>query len=358
MLDYDVPDPDPQIGEASKEAIQLGREQFELQKGLLEKYTPMYEQQMAASLEAQTKNTARSDAMWKQYEDIFAPANAQLAKTAMGYDTESRRASAAGEAESAVADQFATQRQGMAEQLNAAGIDPASGVRTASGNAMGIAEAKARAGASTAARRGVEATGLQLLSGAVNAGNGLPSQGLQTGQAGLMAGGNATGQVAGLSGLSAQGLNSALAGYSTGIGGLQGLYNAQANAASQKAGVIGDLIGAGAGAAGMYFSDENKKHMGPKVSGASDAVKQSPSKHWQYKDGEGDGDTKPRMGPTAQSLRDATGGVVSDGSKVDGIAMLGLHHAAIAEQGKKLDKLSKDVRGLAIAVRSKTKEVA
>ena len=113
-------------------------------------------------------------------------------------------------------------------------------------------------------------------------------------------------------------------------------------------GTMAGFLGAGLGAAGqaggfgmLFGSSEKTKHMGGKVEGASDAVESSGAKHWKYRKGLGDGSQKPRMGPTAESLRDATGGVVSDGEKVDGIAMLGLHHAAIGEQGNRLKRIEK-----------------
>jgi hypothetical protein len=100
--------------------------------------------------------------------------------------------------------------------------------------------------------------------------------------------------------------------------------------------IFKDIVGAGMN----IVSDENAKKVGGKVKGASDKVEKSPAKRWSYKAGEGDGNTKERMGPMAQSLASVDSSV-SDGKNVDGIAMLGLHHAAIGEQGQRLKRIEK-----------------
>lgn len=328
--------------QASKEAVQLGRDQWDYQRGLIEKYTPLYEQQMQASLDAQTKNTERSDAMWQQYQDYFAPATQQLATTAMDYNTQERRDKAAADAAAGVSSQFDTARQQLAEQMANQNVSGSSGAGLATAAALAIQEAKAKAGAEATARQGVEQTGIGLLGQVANVGNGLSASGLQTGQAGLQAGSGATGQVAGLSGLSANGLNASMGAYNTGINGL--------NAAAQNQNsMFGDMLGAGASVAGMFMSDENVKDMGEEVDGkrAQGLVEASPSYEWSYKEGEGDGNGKPRIGPTAQSL---SGTEVSDGHAIDGISMLGLHHSALGETIKDVKALTKEVRGLSAAI--------
>lgn len=338
--------------QASREAVQLGRDQWDYQKGLIEKYTPLYEQQMQASMDAQTKNTERSDAMWQQYKDYFAPATQQLATTAMDYNTQERRDKAAADASAGVASQFDTARQQLAEQMANQNVSGSSGAGLATAAALAIQEAKAKAGAEATARQGVEQTGIGLLGQVANVGNGLSASGLQTGQAGLQAGSGATGQVAGLSGLSANGLSASMGAYSTGINGL--------NAASQSQNsMFGDMLGAGAYLAGKssFFSDENIKDMGDEVDGkqAQGLVAASPSYQWSYKEGEGDGSSKPRIGPTAQSLQ---GTAVSDGHAIDGISMLGLHHSALGETIKDVKALTKEVKGLRAAITSEKRHGA
>lgn len=350
IIDVDAPTPDPQIGAASKEAIQLGRDQFAAQQALLAKFSPLYEEQIRLSQEAQAKNTARSDAQWQQYTDTFKPLEEKMAATVAGYDTQERRDKAAADAMAGVTGTFDQARQGLTESLNQQGIGSSSGKGLALRNALGIEEAKAKAGAGANAIRNVESTGLSLLGSATNFGRGLTNTGLQTGQAAQSNGNNATGQVSGLSGLTGAGFQAAQQGLQTGIGGLTNYYNAQANATSQQNGIFGDILGAGMTAAGMFMSSEKLKDMGAEVDGkaAVKTVSMSPAKHWAYKPGLGDGNVKPRMGPTAESLE---GTPVSDGEKMDGIAMLGLHHAAIGQTSKDIKALTREVKGLAALVR-------
>lgn len=117
--------------------------------------------------------------------------------------------------------------------------------------------------------------------------------------------------------------------------------------AQNRNAIIGDKRQAGATAYGMYTSSEKTKMVGAKVDGlaAARAVEKSPGKKWAYKTGEGDGSTKPRIGPMAEDLkREAP--QVSDGKKVDGIAQLGLHHAAIGGLSDVVDGLGKCLAGI------------
>jgi hypothetical protein len=123
--------------------------------------------------------------------------------------------------------------------------------------------------------------------------------------------------------------------------------------------MIGDLFGAGLQAYGMYTSSKKTKHVGGKVDGlaAAKAVEKSPAKRWSYKDGQGDGSTKQRMGPMAEDLkREAP--QVSNGKQVDGIAQLGLHHAAIGGLSKRLERIEKKLGGLASVERREDKREA
>lgn len=331
-------------GAASKEMVQLGRDEWDYQKGLIEKYTPMYEQQMQLSLDAQQKNTDRSDAMWQQYQDYFAPATQQLATTALDYNSAERRDKAAADAAAGVSSQFDTARQQLNEQMANQNVSGSSGAGLATAAALAIQEAKAKAGAQATARQGVEQTGLQLLGQVANVGNGLSASGLNTGQAGVSNGNNVQGFVNGLSGISATGAGAATGAMSAGV---QGMNTAAANQNQS----FSDMMGAGASMAGMFMSDENVKDMGDEVDGkqAQGLVAASPSYQWSYKDGEGDGSSKPRIGPTAQSLQ---GTEVSDGHAIDGISMLGLHHSALGETIKDVKALTKEVKGLRSAITS------
>lgn len=313
-MDINAPTPDPAIGAASKDAIALGRDQFDAQQALLAKFTPLYEQQIKLSQEAQAKNTARSDAQWQQYTDTFKPLEEKMAATVAGYDTQERRDKAAADAMAGVTGTFDQARQGLTESLNQQGIGSSSGKGLALRNAMGIEEAKAKAGAGSNAIRNVESTGLSLLGSATNFGRGLTNTGLATGQAAQANGNNATGQVSGLSGLTGAGFGAAMQGYGTGINGLVSNYQAQAQASNAQNGIFGDLLGAGMSMYAMSSKDAKKK--GAKVDGkkALKGLAALDVDEWTYKPGMGDeGD---HVGPYAEDVNREFGDAAAPGGKM------------------------------------------
>ena len=340
-MDVDAPTPDPAIGQASKESIQLGRDQFDAQQALLAKFTPLYEDQIRLSQEAQAKNTARSDAQWQQYTDTFKPLEEKMAATVAGYDTQERRDKAAADAMAGVTGTFDQARQGLTESLNQQGIGSSSGKGLALRNAMGIEEAKAKAGAGSNAIRNVESTGLSLLGSATNFGRGLTNTGLATGQAAQANGNNATGQVSGLSGMTGAGFGAAMQGYGTGINGLVSNYQAQAQASNAQNGIFGDLLGAGMGVAGMFMkSSKGSKDSGAKVDGkkALKGLAALDVDEWTYKPGQGDGGD--HVGPYAEDVNREFGDDAAPGGKMINMVEMSETNA------KALRELATEVAGL------------
>lgn len=280
------------------------------------KYDPLF----ANLLAEQGKVSGRGDQQWNDYLSTFRPIEQKYAKTALEYDTPARREQAARAAQGEVATQFDIQRQGFNEDAMRYGVDPST--ITAMGNASRLEEAKARAGAANNARDVVEQRGLGLLQGAAQFGRNMPSTSLQA------------------------------SGVATGTAGIAGsLANSQAQIQSQNTAnrnaTYGNLFQTGLGLWGMYTSSRKTKHVGERVDGrkAAEAIERSPANHWRYKGGLGDGSTQPRMGPMAEDLaREAP--KVSNGKTVDGIAQLGLHHAAIGNLSKRIRKLEKAKDGV------------
>ncbi len=365
-----APKPDPAIGEAAKANAKIAKGYLELarqeaadQKALTAEFSPLFRQMIQQSVSDAATSRARSDAQWESYSENFAPLEAELAQRARDFDTPERREAAAREASTTVGDEFDQQRVDREQAAFSSGAQPGSGAMLALENASRIEEAKARAGASNDARSKVESQGLALLDNAARFGRNMPSSGIATAALASQQAGQAQGQVGGLQGLASapysaqmQGMQGAVGANSAAGNLLLGDYSArmQAYNAGQGGilgglGVVGDLLGGVAGAAGAaggfgklfsFASSETAKDMGDEVDGlaASEAVERSPAQEWSYKPGLGDGSTKPRIGPTAESLH-AVAPEVSDGKKVDGIAMLGLHHAAIGGQAKRLKRI-------------------
>ena len=378
----------------------LAEKSYDSQQALLAEYSPLLKSLIQSNVNAQTKSTELSDAQWKSYTDTWQPIESELAKQSLSWATPGRAQQEADRAASATATQVDRATADGARNLQAAGASPEK--VAAMQAAAGLSGAKAIAGAASGAYRDTEKAGLAYLDNAARFGRNMTSTGIATAQLAGQQGQAASGGVYGLQSAMAQpaasagGLFGAAVGANSAAGQL-GLanYNAQMQANQANNGFLGDLIGAGGkllgmtttssgsglGAlAGLFGSSEKLKNMGPKVNGndaeeavektngdspaeeraegkrghnakeeaaerragdnpAEEAIEASPSKQWAYKPGLGDGDTRTRMGPTAESLRDATGGVVSDGTKVDSIAMLGLHHAAIGNQSKRLKRI-------------------
>lgn len=347
-MDVDAPTPDPAIGQASKESIQLGRDQFSAQQALLAKFSPLYEQQIKLSQEAQAKNTARSDAQWDQYTTLFKPLEEKMAATVAGYDTQERRDKASADAMAGVTGTFDQARQGLTESLGAQGIGSSSGKGLAMRNALGIEEAKAKAGAGSNAIRNVESTGLSLLGSATNFGRGLTNTGLATGQAAQGNGNNATGQVSGLSGLTGAGFGAAMQGYGTGINGLVSNYQAQAQASNAQNGIFGDLLGAGMS---MYaMSSKAAKKKGAKVDGkkALKGLAALDVDEWTYKPGQGDGGD--HVGPYAEDVNREFGERAAPGGKmINMVEMSETNAKALRELSTQVAWLKKELLQLEAA---------
>jgi hypothetical protein len=358
-MDIDSPKPDPGIGKAAEANAEiagrmqnLAEEQYADQKKLFDEYSPVLKNLLQTSLSQQQKSIDQSDSAWASYNDTWKPVEAKLAQQSLDWASPGRQEQEALAAGSRVATTFDQARADTRQALQTSGMD--AGTIATLEAAGRLEEAKAKAGAMDTARRDTEKAGIAYLDNAARFGRNMTSTGIATAQLAGSQGQQAQGGYGTLTAASAQPGQAAGSLYSQAVGANNAAGNlyvskfrAESDAAAANQGFFGDIIGAGLGAAGMaggfgklFSSSEKTKDMGPKVEGASEAVEKSPAKHWRYKPGMGDGSTKERMGPTAESLADVAPSV-SDGKKVDGIAMLGLHHAAIGEQNKRLKALEK-----------------
>lgn len=349
----DAPPPDPLIGQAAKSNAEiagrmqtLAEKQYADQAAALEEYKPLLKEAIAKSTIAQDKATTQSDSAWADYQTTWKPVEQQLAAKSLAYSDPGRVAQEGQRAGGIAQTQLDRAQRETEMSLAQAGASPE---KTAALLAAGrVSGAKSIGAAEYQGRSDAEAKGMAYLDNAAKFGRNMTSTGIETARLAGQTGQQVQSGVGGLQSAIAAPAQSAaplLAGAVSANNSAGSLANTswnQANAGAQSSNAfIGDLIGAGAKVAGMAFgSSEKTKDMGPEVDGASEAVAKSPSKKWRYKAGEGDGSTKPRMGPTAESLA-AAAPEVSDGKQVDGIAMLGLHHAAIGDQHKRLKQLEK-----------------
>jgi hypothetical protein len=332
--------------------VSLAEQQYTDQKALFDEYSPMLRELLQTNLTQQQKSIEQSDDAWASYTNTWRPVESALAQRSMEMADPARAEADAQRAAASTAEQFDVARQEQTRALQASGADAST--IAALGAAGQLEEAKAKAGASDSARRSSELAGLSVMDNAARFGRNMPSQGLATAGMALQQGQAAQGGFNNLSMAQAQPAQQAAALYNSagsnaGASGALGLNAGQmlAGAHNQSAAMFGDITGAALGAYGYYTSSKKTKKTGGKVKGASDAVEKSPAKKWAYKPGEGDGNTKDRMGPMAEDLKKVAP-EVSDGKMVDAVAMAGLHHAAIGEQNQRLKRIEKRL-GLAEA---------
>lgn len=384
MTSAKAPAPDPQIGQASLNQIALSKQEYDDQKALTDKYAPLYASEISASTAAQQQETQESADTYANYKQYFQPVQDQFATDAASYSTEGRKQQAAQTAAGQVGTAYDAARAQQQDQLQAGGVQAGSGKALALNNSLNISEAVAKAGASNTARTNVENTGLSLEQNASSLGAGLPVTSLQQAGAAQNSGAAAQGSVAGLSGLTAAPLTTSTAGTTAGINGLLGYNQAQQNATNSANGFFSDIIGAGAGAYGMYKG--SSKGIKTKISrvdgkaavaglvagGGGPAEKQTvglkadakplaingkkaldglcsgdmPVDGWKYHDGvEDSGD---HVGPYAEDVQAAFGDKVAPGGKMIHMGhMAQINGAALAQLAKKVVALKAELKALA-----------
>lgn len=331
----------------------LAEQQYRDQMAIFEQFRPMLMQQIQGSLQDQQLSRERSNQQWADYMSTWRPAEQALAERSLNWASPGRMQAAADEASSAVAGAYDAQRQSSTEDMIRAGLDPSS---IASLQAAGrLVEAKDRAGAATGARRTVESQGMAYLDNAARFGRNMPSTGLAAaglaGQQGQQVQSNYSGLVNATAAPAATAsplFGSAVsAGSSAGglYGNIANLNNASQN--QQRDWDMGTLAGLNqwANGSGWFTSSKKTKHVGSRVRNSLQDVEDAKVMRWSYKKGEGDGNTKARMGPMAEDLK-RVAPEVSDGKMVDGVSLLGLHHAAIGEASSKLKAQGKEIAAL------------
>ncbi len=332
----------------------LAERSYADQMALFNEFKPLLLQQIQTQIDEQASSTARANDQWNTYLTTFRPVEQALAAQSLAWNTPGRQTQAAQEAAGGVAAQYDTARQSSREDMIRSGLDPSAMTSLeASGRLL---EAKDRAGAANTARRTVESQGMAYLDNAARFGRGLTSTGLAA--AGLAAdqGSRAT-----------QGVTQTTTAAATPAAVASPLFNAAVNANNSAGTLFGNVANTNAAGslqgfnstmgtlAGLnqwansgsswFTSSKKTKHTKGRVKGAGDKVEDAKVLRWSYKEGMGDGNTKDRMGPMAEDLK-RVAPEVSDGKRVDAIAMSGLHHAAIGDHNRDIRDLKKQVKRL------------
>lgn len=351
-----APAPDPNIGKAAKENVQLGKDYLAFMK---EQYAVGNERQgelddltkqvMGTQIEGMQASNERSNALWDRYNNLFAPVEDRMVKEANEYDSPEKQAEAAAAAKADVEQSLTQQAQQRGRQMAAMGIDPRSGVYAGIEKKADMDAALAKAGAQNAARERVKAQGMALREGAVNVGRGATSTAAQQQSLALTSGNSAVGN--GMAnegnfranvGLMGQGYQGAMGANSSAASMYQGMdstrlgaYQAESQERAALYGGIGQMAGAATSALMMASSKDVKENKKP-VKGALIALNGLNVEKWDYKDGAGDGGS--HVGPYAEDFQRETG--MGDGKHINMIDAMGLTMKAIQELDQKVDKLA------------------
>ncbi|ACR15059.1 virion-associated phage protein [Burkholderia phage BcepIL02] len=270
----DAPPPDPNIGKAALEEMQLGRDfldfsksQFDVasarQAELDELTRKVTDQQLAT--QDQANAWAREDR--QRYKDVFQPLQDEFVQTAKNYDSPERQEQMAAEAQADVQQAAKQANAANTRQMASMGINPASGRFQGVTRAQDTLTALNSAGAANTARQQVRDKALALKADAINVGSGLPSNAATAAGLGLNAGNSATGNAGAANanfranvGIMGQGYTGAMQGLQGGAGVLNQQYStqgsiwaAQQQAASQNSSGLMSGLGTIAGAGIMAF---------------------------------------------------------------------------------------------------------
>lgn len=353
----DPPAPDPAVGRAALENMELGREwldfakqQYGVANDRQAKTDALTNKVVNQQVATQDKSNARADEQWNQYKTVFQPAETKSVEEAMQYDSPEKQAAAAAEARADVARNLDLQRGAQERNMASMGINPTSGRYAGIDRSTSLTGALAQAGAENSARDKTRQMGIMLRKDAAALGRNLPGTAAQSYGVGLQAGNSAVGNNASANtgfyqanNVMTSGFGGAMSGNSSGAGMLNTQYGnqlqgwaAQQQANSASSAGIGNLVGTGIGAYAAFASSKTIKENKEGVDGALDALDSMPVEKWDYKEGEGDGGT--HVGPYAEDFRAKTG--LGDGKSINVIDAVGVTMKAVQELNKKVDALA------------------
>lgn len=250
-----APSPDPNIGIAAREEIQLGRqwldfakEQFKVGNERQEDLDALNKRVIEQALESQSRTDEWAAKDRQRYESVFQPLQDEFIETARQYDTPEKQEQMAAEARADVAQAARQAQEANTRAMASMGINPNSGRFQGISRAQDTVSALASAGAANNARQAVRDRALALKADAINLGNGLPAQAASSVGLGLNAGSAAAGTALGGEGnwrgnigIMNQGYAGAMQGIGTGANILNQQYQNQLNAwsAQQQANASG-----------------------------------------------------------------------------------------------------------------------
>lgn len=197
----DTPAPDPRIGQAAENQMDLAQRQYE---DFRSNFAPVILEQMNRGLDLTDRQEMRARQMQdyqlgraekydQRWDKVQVPLEDKLIAQAQAYNTEDERQRMAGEALGDVNMQFANARGQAERNMGRMGINPNSGAYAAMQTQTEQAQALAAASAMTKTREAARQIGWSRLGEAAALGRGLPGFGASSAGLSMGAGGMASG---------------------------------------------------------------------------------------------------------------------------------------------------------------------
>lgn len=219
----DAPKPDPAIGQAARDNIQLGREALAYYREKDAEAKPRQDKLDAIAIELANQqidtskvNTSAAREQLERYRTSGVAAEDAMYKDAANYDTVARQEEEAGRAATDVDSAMAAAGDARRRGQQRAGVNPADGRALSMEGDSATAGALGKAAAMNGARTRVKDMGIMLRKDSANFARGMTSSAAQTYGTAAIAGAGATGAIT--SAANAANQNTALMGNGYGIG--------------------------------------------------------------------------------------------------------------------------------------------
>lgn len=290
----DAPSPDPLIGEAARANSEIAKEALAFYKDVYtNELLPMQKEQQALGrnlvdrfLASQDKQEAFADKQNAYYDSTFKPVEQQMARDAMGYDSEANIARRSGIAGANVEQQFSQAAAENNRNLSRYGLNPNSSAFAATNERLMREKALAKAGAQTGAAFDTMDRGIALRAGAANFGRNMPNTAASYYSNANNAGAGAMGTQTGMINTAQNNAAMMNSGFNTGIAGnssagnlMLGDFNGRMQGYQADQAAISGLFGAagmafgGTKGFGMFKADGGEIHQGSgRVSGPGGPV--------------------------------------------------------------------------------------
>jgi hypothetical protein len=304
-------------------------------------------------------NTSQAEENWDRYKTVGMPAEDAMYKDAREYDTQARIDEATGAAATDVDMAMDSAIDAKRRTMMRAGVNPADGRAMAMEQDAATAGALGKASAINGARTRIKDMGVMVRKDAANFAKGMQSNAAASYGVAAQAGAGASGALSAAGQMANQstqangaGFGTAIQGYGTSGSILNQEFSGKLKAAEQSG--IGSIVGAagqlgaGLGAMGVTFSDENmKEDISEEVDGdqALAGIEKTAVKEWKYKDDSPAADGgQQHIGAMAQDMQKNLGDEVAPGGKmVDIVSALGVNMAATKALSQKVTKLQKSI---------------